>query len=275
MKRLPALLGFLLLTALIVPQAAHASGMSFFDMIPGVAREGSGPVPTLVLGVGAGLRHVVVMLFVSLLIILIALKLKSRFEDEADTAPAEKFGLRNFAEMLMEMMMGMMKEIIGHDYKRYVPLIGTLAFFILIGNLLGLIPGLASSNDNLNMTAAMAIIVFIAYNAAGVRAHGALGWMAHFMGPLEGPVKYIMAPLMIPIEIISHLARPLSLALRLFGNMAGDHLVLGMFLSFAAIPLLFPLPIMLLGIIVCIVQTLVFCLLSMVYISQAVAHEEH
>jgi F-type H+-transporting ATPase subunit a len=274
MKRLPLLLGLALLTILTAP-AAFASGGNFFAFIPGVG-AGEGAVPPLnITGISHGLVHVVVMGIVAVLIILIALALRPRMAADGDVTPPERFGLQGFSELLMETLMGLMKEIIGHEYKRFVPLIGTLAFFILFGNVLGLIPGLASSNDNLNMTAAMAILVFFAYNAAGVKAHGFFGWLAHFMGPLEGKLKYGMAPLMVPIEMVSHLARPLSLALRLFGNMAGDHMVLGVFVGLVAIPLLYPLPIMALGLIVCIVQTLVFCLLTMVYIGQAVAHEEH
>ena len=93
------------------------------------------------------------------------------------------------------------------------------------------------------------------------------------MGPLEGKLKYIMAPIMIPIELISHLARPLSLSLRLFGNMFGDHKVFAVFMGLTALPFFYPLPFLALGLLVAVVQTLVFCLLSMVYIGLATASD--
>ena len=110
---------------------------------------------------------------------------------------------------------------------------------------------------------------FLAYNYWGIRQHGLVAHLKHFAGPILW-----LAPLMIPIEIISHLARPLSLSLRLMGNMVGDHSVLVIFLGL--VPLLVPVPIMVLGTIVCIVQALVFCLLSVVYIGLAIEHhDEH
>lgn len=254
---------WLLFIALSVPQMAFAAAevhFSFFQWIPGI---------------NAGNQHVFVMALVAVLLVLASLSLKSTFASKEALVPSGSFGLRSLFEMIAETMMGMMREVIGPDYKKFVPLIGTFAFFILFANLIGLIPGAATSNNNLNTTAAMAIVAFIAYNYAGVKVHGGLGWLAHFMGPLEGNIKYIMAPLMIPIEIVSHLARPTSLALRLFGNITGDHMVLGVFMGLVSLPLIFPLPFLVLGLVVSVVQTLVFCLLTMVYIGQAVVHEEH
>jgi F-type H+-transporting ATPase subunit a len=283
MTRRPAAL-LLLLGLLAAPAAAFAetSHFNFFQWLPGSTYVSPGAQPTAAAPlqtnlVAAGVVHVYVMALVAALLVVAALALRPRLmgtRDE-DLIPPDKFGLRSLFELVLETAFGMMREIIGPEYKRYVPLIGTLALFILFSNLIGVLPGSATSNNNINTTAAMAIVVFFAYNAAGVRAHGFFGWLAHFMGPLEGKMKYIMAPLMVPIEIVSHLARPTSLTLRLFGNMTGDHLVFGVFMGLIAVPLIYPLPFLVLGTVVCVVQTLVFCLLTMVYIGQAIAHEEH
>ena len=284
-KRLAALL--LLAGLLALPTGAFAaiSHFSFFQWLPGAGHvsPGANPEglfqPKLIVN---GLLHVYVYAIVAVLLVVAAFALRPRLLSarEEDLIPTDKFGVRSLFELVLETAFGMMREIIGPEYKRFVPLIGTLALFILFTNLIGILPGSATSNNNVNTTLAMAICVFIAYNAAGVKAHGFFGWLAHFMGPLEGTTKYVMAPLMVPIELISHLARPLSLTLRLFGNMTGDHLVFAVFMGLIVIggnpvPVVYPIPFLVLGTVVCVVQTLVFCLLTMVYIGQAIAHEEH
>ena len=135
-------------------------------------------------------------------------------------------------------------------------------------------PGFQPPTANLNTTLALALPVFFATHFFGVKEHG-LAYFKHFFGPI---LKWYALPLMaimLLIEIISHLARPLSLSLRLLGNMYGDHQVFAVFMGLLAVPLIYPIPILALGLVVCIVQTLVFCLLSMVYIGLAVAHEDH
>lgn len=194
--------------------------------------------------------------------------------------PSPKFSLSNFFETLIQMTLNMMEDVIGPGSKRFFPIIGSLAFVILFNNITVLLPGGNNATANVNTNLAMAIVVFILYNYYGIREHGIGKYAAHFMGPLEGKIKYIMAPLMVPIELISHLVRPASLTLRLFGNMYGDHSVFLVFMGLLATfglasvpPLLYPVPILALGTLVCVVQTLVFTLLSMVYISLAVAHD--
>jgi F-type H+-transporting ATPase subunit a len=151
--------------------------------------------------------------------------------------------------------------------EKYFPLIGTLVFFILFNNLIGLVPGFVPATDTLKTNLALSLLVFVMTHVYGVAEHG-LPYFKHFAGPL-----WYLAPLMIPIEIISHIARPVSLALRLMGNIFADHKVVMSF--FMLVPILVPLPFLVLGILVCTVQTLVFSLLTMVYIDMAVAHEEH
>src|SRR5262249_60710747 len=110
----------------------------------------------------------------------------------------------------------------GHGRRRALPVLATLGLFILSGNLMSLVPGLAGPTSNLNSTAACAIIVFCAFHWIGARKQGLLPYLKHFSGPVPLPLK----PLMFVIEVISHLARPLSLTLRLFGNMVGGHILL-------------------------------------------------
>jgi F-type H+-transporting ATPase subunit a len=186
---------------------------------------------------------------------------------EAAIVPPSKFGLRNLFEMFTDAVLNVAEGVMGEvNAKKYLPLIGTLAFFIFFSNCLALIPGFAPPTATLKTNVALAITVFVLTHVFGVWSNG-LGYFKHFLGP-----KLFLAPLMLPIEIVSNVARPLSLSLRLLGNMAADHKVVSAF--FALVPLLVPVPFMVLGVLVCIIQTLVFCLLSMVYIQGAIAHHE-
>jgi F-type H+-transporting ATPase subunit a len=142
-----------------------------------------------------------------------------------------------------------------------------LVFFILFNNLIGLVPGFVPATDTLKTNVALSGLVFVMTHVYGFKAHG-ISYIKHFIGPL-----WYLAPLMLPIELISHIARPVSLALRLMGNIFADHKVVSSF--FLLVPFLVPLPFLILGILVSVVQTLVFSLLTMVYIDMAVAHEGH
>jgi F-type H+-transporting ATPase subunit a len=225
-----------------------------------------------------GLMHVTIMFFVLVLITIISIVVGGHYKKilaGGEMAPAPGVSVTNFMEMIVKTVIGFMEEVIGgHNPVQYLPLIGSLAIVILFNNLLGLIPGFFTATDNINTTAAMAVTVFVLFNYYGMRTHGVGKYLAHFMGPLEGKIKYIMAPLMVPIEMISTLVRPVSLSLRLMGNMIGDHKVFAVFMAMTPIPFLYPIPFLALGLLVAIVQTLVFCLLSMVYIGLATA-EEH
>ena len=175
-------------------------------------------------------------------------------------------GGQNFFEAAVEWIANFMEENIGHGGSKYMPLIGTLAFFILSCNLIGLIPGFISPTANINTNAAMAVVVFLSYHYIGIKKHGIVKYIKSFTGPI-----WWMAPLMLPVEIISHLARPLTLTLRLFGNIKGEDLVLIILAS--VFPLLAPVPMMFLAILTSIIQTVIFSLLSMFYIAGAL--EEH
>jgi F-type H+-transporting ATPase subunit a len=182
--------------------------------------------------------------------------------------PARTMNLRNFFEYTAESVYGMVEGAMGeHNAARFFPLIGALWMFILFGNLFALIPGFVSPNDTLKTNVGLALLVFLLTHYYGVKEHG-LAYFKHFLGP-----SLALAPLMLPIELISHVARPMSLSVRLMGNMLADHKVVMSF--FALVPILVPIPFLLLGLLVCLIQALVFCTLTMVYLGMAIEHEEH
>ncbi|NOQ40910.1 MAG: F0F1 ATP synthase subunit A [Desulfuromusa sp.] len=170
-------------------------------------------------------------------------------------------GVQNVMEVVVTGIDGLIEETMGKEGKAYFPLIATFALFILVCNLIGLVPGFYPPTANLNTNAALALTVFVLTHVVGFRKHG-IGYLKHFMGPIIW-----LAPLMFIIEIIGHIARPLSLTLRLFGNMYGHEIVLMIFL--ALVPLFLPIPMMLMGVLIAFIQTFVFTLLAMIYIAGA------
>jgi F-type H+-transporting ATPase subunit a len=180
--------------------------------------------------------------------------------------PDEKFTYRNFWELLGEFVYGLCENVMGKENaKRYFPVMATLFVFIFFSNIIGLVPGFLPPTENLNTTLAAGLFVFVYYNFQGFKEHG-IGYIKHFMGPV-----WYLAPLIFAIELISHLVRPLTLALRLRGNMMGDHLVMGVFNNL--VEWIVPVPIYFLGTMVCTVQALVFTLLTMVYVSLSTSHD--
>lgn len=170
-------------------------------------------------------------------------------------------GAQNLMEVVVTGVEGLIEETMGKEGKAFFPLIATFALFILVSNLIALIPGFYPPTANLNTNAALALIVFFMTHIIGFKKHGP-AYLKHFTGPILW-----LAPLMFVIEIIGHLARPLSLTLRLFGNMYGHEIVLMVF--FALVPFLLPIPMMLMGVLVAFIQTFVFTLLAMIYIAGA------
>lgn len=170
-------------------------------------------------------------------------------------------GVQNLMEVVVTGIENLVDETMGHKGKVYFPLIATFALFILVSNLLGLIPGFYPPTANLNTNVALALIVFFMTHIVGIKEHGT-HYIKHFMGPILW-----LAPLMIIIEMIGHLARPLSLSLRLFGNMYGHEIVLMIFCGL--VPFLLPIPMMLMGVLVAFIQAFVFSLLAMIYIAGA------
>ena len=210
---------------------------------------------------------ILIVLIILCLAFIARSKLKDRIERDEDLIPDAGLSVRNVMELMVSGILKIMEDSMGHVAPRFLYLVGSLAFFILFSNLSGLVPGFAPPTDNLNTTLACALVVFVAYNVYGFKEHG-LAYLKHFMGPF-----WWLAWLMIPIEIISHLARPMSLSLRLFGNIMGDHKVGAIF--FMLVPLAVPVFTLVLGLFVSFVQTFVFMLLTMVYLSGAIEHAEH
>ena len=173
-------------------------------------------------------------------------------------------GLQNFMEVVVGGIENMLVDTMGEKGRPFFPLIATLAVFILVSNLIGLVPGFYPPTANINTTAACAVVVFCATHIVRVKEHGA-GYIKHFLGPIPW-----LIPIMLPIEIIGHISRVISLTLRLFGNMNGHELVLMIFFGLA--PFLVPLPMMLMGVLVSFIQAFVFMLLAMIYIQGSLEH---
>jgi F-type H+-transporting ATPase subunit a len=174
-------------------------------------------------------------------------------------------GGQNFFEMVITGIEDFMIGVTGEEGRFIFPLIASLGFFILFSNYLGMIPGFYSPTASINTTAACALTTVITTHIIGVKFHGAK-YIKHFMGPIIW-----LTPLIMPIEIIGHLARVLSLSIRLFGNIFGEELVLGI-LFFLAGLYLAPLPMMFLGLFTGFIQAFIFCLLSMMYFAGAIEH---
>ncbi len=185
---------------------------------------------------------------------------------EGGLIPKSNLTYLNFFEMIAESLYRLTESVIGHrDAARYFPMVGSLFVFILVSNLVGLIPAFLPPTDNFNTTLALGVFVFFYYNYAGFKAHG-VAYLKHFIGPVLW-----LSPLLLVIEVASHIFRPLSLALRLRGNIMGDHIILGVFSGL--VPYLLPVIFYGLGVFVAIIQAFVFCLMTMVYISLSTSHD--
>ena len=177
--------------------------------------------------------------------------------------------VQHLLEVVVGVVQGLMRDVIPGNSRPFLPLIGTLAIYILICNLLGMVPGFLSPTSNLNVTASCGICVFFYYNFHGIKKHGLLKYLKHFCGPV-----WQMAILLFPIEVVSHVARPFSLSMRLFGNIFSEELIIGslnqIFPFFSSVIVMF------LGLLTSTIQSFIFILLTMVYLSGAVeeSHEE-
>lgn len=248
--------------------AAGHGDIVWTSLIPGLKDIQS--IPAL-MNEGEPAFHVTNALLISAIILVLAFLARSGLkldpQSDEDLVPDSRLSVRNLMELMVSGIQKIMEDSMGHEAPRFLFLVGSFAFFILFSNLSGLVPGFMPPTDNINTTAACALVVFFATHIYGFKAHG-IAYLKHFAGPF-----WWLAWLMIPIEIISHLARPMSLSLRLFGNIMGDHKVGAIF--FMLVPVVVPVFTAVLGLFVSFVQTFVFMLLSMVYFSGAIAHEEH
>jgi len=178
-------------------------------------------------------------------------------------------GTQNVMEAFFEGVISMGKDTIGEEAARkYLPLVATVGIFVFLSNVIGIIPGFESPTSNINVTLPLALVVFIYYNYEGIRENGVIKYFAHFMGPVP-----ILAPLMFPIEIVSHISRIISLSFRLFGNIKGDDLFLWVLLML--VPFIAPLPAYLLLSFSALLQTFVFMILIYVYLAGATQIEDH
>jgi F-type H+-transporting ATPase subunit a len=209
-------------------------------------------------------------LLVATILLLVAGRVRSRLSrtDEA-LIPEERLTLRTFMEAFLGYFYDLAKSVMGPERaKKYFPLIGTSALFVFFSNVMALIPGMPVATSNLNITLGCALVVFVLFNVYGLMSQG-MGYVKHLAGPV-----WWLAWLLFPLELLSTCIRPVTLAIRLMVNMAADHVMLGLFLGLVA--LVVPLPVMLLGCLVVVVQTLVFTLLTCIYIGLATeGHEEH
>lgn len=207
-------------------------------------------------------EHVVMALLV-LIISCIVFPLMSRRISKDNPS-----GFQHVLELVVSGLKGLLHEIVGPHSERFLYIIGGFAVFIFVSNIFGLFFFLQPPTGDPNTTFALALTAFLYYNYVGIRQQGIGHYLAHFGGPI-----WWLAPLMFPIELIGHFARILSLGMRLFGNIFGEHTATGIFMGM--MPFLVPWPMMGLGIFGAFLQTFVFIMLMMVYIGGAVATEEH
>jgi F-type H+-transporting ATPase subunit a len=175
-------------------------------------------------------------------------------------------------EVAVQQIREMLDQVVGPYGRRYVPVVGSFALFILVGNLMGLVPGFGAATDNINVTGALGVTSFLYYIGTGFRQQG-IKYLKHFTGGLTGVLLPTLGILIFFVEIMSNCVRPVTLALRLFVNMFADHKIGQTFLELA--PPLVPIFTIVLGVFVSFVQTFIFIMLSMVYLSETVPHEEH
>lgn len=218
---------------------------------------------------------VVAALFVSLVLLAMGFMVRSRLaQADGGLLPDEGLSVRNVAELLVEMLSGLAEQNMGPHWRSYFPIIGSIFFFVLTANIVGLIPGVEGATRSANVTWAWAAISFLAHQYVGIKEHG-FAYVNHFLGPSLFDVhiggKHIhvraLAPLYAPIELLSHVSRLFTLAVRLLANMFADHLVVTVWIGLVAVGV--PAIFMGLGVMVAFLQAYVFALLSMIYIGLA------
>jgi len=203
----------------------------------------------------------VVMCLIVALLLMVLMGLAAR---RAQTVPSKR---QSLLELIIQAFEGQLVEIIGERGRQFLPLVATMGLFIFACNLIGLVPGFMSPTSKLTVTAGCALVVFFYYHWQGIKAQGPVNYLKHFFGPIPA-----LAPLLLPIEIISHFSRVVSLSIRLFGNIFAEELLIVVMASI--IPFFLPLPFMAVALFTSFIQAFVFVLLTCIYIAGAVAHEE-
>lgn len=238
----------------------HEHSLTWFSLIPGIK-----DLPVTLVSV----------VFVGILLIVLSLIVRIRLRDKESVLPEGKVSLRTILELLVEGIYNFVEGIMGEHGEKYVPLIGSIFIFILVSNLIGLVPGFSAptgypTDDFLRSVIsspnfACAILVFFLYNYYGFREHG-IGYLKHFMGPF-----LFLAPFMFLIELVGHVVRPITLSVRLFANLMADHTAVGIISTL--VPVGVPVIFLALGLMVCLIQAFVFSLLTTIYIMLATQSE--
>lgn len=208
---------------------------------------------------------IVVFLFILALSLAANRLIKNKLEHHL--VPSPRFSLVGFVDLLIEGLYGMITGVLGKTGDKYFPFIAAIFLFVLFSNLLGLLPHSAAPTANISTNLALGLAAFAYYNLMGVKEHGIVGYLKHFlmgMGLFGIPIALL--------ELISHVIRPFSLSIRLYVNMFVDHTVVLSFQNLIA--WLLPVPLLLFGIVVCLIQAFVFATLTSVYVQMATEHEE-
>jgi F-type H+-transporting ATPase subunit a len=213
-------------------------------------------------------------LFAGALLLLLGVSVRKAIADGGGVVPEDGVSTRNVFEVIIEYLLDLGEMTMGDEARRYFPVVGTIFFFVLISNLMSLVPGLLGSTSDANITFAWAIISFVVYNYIGIKQHG-WKYIYQFMGPSMFELKIAgthyhvraLAPLFIPLELVLHGARIVTLGIRLLANMFADHTVVMTWI--ALVPIVIPAIFMGLGVLVSCLQAFVFALLTMIYIRLA------
>lgn len=211
--------------------------------------------------IGHGIPNHVVFSFLVTVILIVFFKLAVK---NLDIFPGK---MQVVLEAIYKFFMGLVDDMIGHEGRKFIPVLATLGLFIAISNIMGLFPEMESPTANLNVTGGCALFIFVYYHWMGIKKHGVWGYIKTFMGPV-----WWLAWLFLPIEIVSHFSRPLSLSMRLFGNVFGEDLVIIIIASL--VPFVAPLPVMALAVFTSMLQAFIFVMLSTIYLAGAMS-EEH
>lgn len=188
---------------------------------------------------------------------------------DAAVAPASRFSLKGIYELILEFIVGLTDMVVGEHGRHFVPMFAAIFLYVWVNNLIGILPGMTPATDNINTTLALGIFAFLTYNYYGFKEHG-IAYLKQFLGPL-----LLLAPLMVIIELIGHAVRPLTLGLRLYGNISADHTVLSVFIEMFEKNWFIPVPVIFygMGVFVASMQAFVFTMLTMIYVSMAISHD--
>lgn len=209
---------------------------------------------------------------VSALICILGLLAAAKIKREDDPlVPEAKLSKRNVFELIAQFIYNLADNVLGKEHRKYYPFLAVLFTYLFFQNLLGLLPGFVMATDQLWINFGVATVVFVLYNTWGIKEVGLKSYLKHLWGPV-----LLLGPFLFCVELISHFIRPLTLSLRLFGNMTGDHALLSVFTDLTAGTPIFFVPVIfyLLGTFVCFIQAFVFTILTMIYIRLATAHDE-